>query len=276
MIKDILVQMDASPAASRRLDLALMLAERTEAHVVGLHVDSFEQMVMYPDIYASQLMELMAAEAARAVAGARTRFDQAIAGRAITTEWRAVKGLVDRKLAEHARYADLVVLGQNDPDEAKTASAARVAELVPLTSGKPCLVVPYTKGPSGFGDNILVAWDGSREASRAVADAMPLLRAAKQVTVAQIQAAPGDPFAGGLDLNAFSAHLARHGIALETRTEATEGRSVAQALLSLAASFSADLIVMGAYGHTRLRELILGGVTQEVLARMTIPVLMSH
>jgi|HubBroStandDraft_1064217.scaffolds.fasta_scaffold00058_34 nucleotide-binding universal stress UspA family protein len=277
MIKDILVHVDATPAAGRRLDLALSLAERTEAHVVGLYVDSFEQMLMYSDVYAvASLMEVVAEEAAREGAAAEARFQEEIAGRAVTTEWRAVKGLTDRKIAEHARYADLVVVGQNDPEEPATGSAARVPEVVPLTSGKPCLVVPHAQGPAGFGDKILVAWDGSREASRAVADAMPLLRAAGRVTIAQIKAPTGDPFASSLDLTAFAAHLARHGIDLETRTEAAEGRSVAQSLLALAGELSADLIVMGAYGHARLRELILGGVTSEILTRMTLPVLMSH
>lgn len=277
MIKDIVVQMDATPAASRRLDLALCLAERSEAHVVGLYVDSFEQMLMYSDIYAvASLMEVVAAEAARDAGASRARFDQAVAGRAVTTEWREVKGLTDRKLAEHGRYADLIVLGQNDPDEPSTGSAARVPEQVPLSSGKPCLIVPYKPCPPSFGEHVLVCWDGSREASRAVADALPLLRAAKQVTVAQIKAATGDPFAGGLDLAAFSTHLARHGIKLQVRTEAAEGRTVAQALLSMAQSLGADLMVMGAYGHTRLRELVMGGVTRDILVQMTVPVLMSH
>lgn len=277
MIKDILVHMDASAAGSRRLDLALMLAERTEAHVVGLYVDSIEQVLAYSDVFATNnLVEMVAAEAAKDAAAAHGRFDQAVAGRAVTTEWREVKGLADRKLAEHARYADLAVLGQNDPTAFATGPVARIPGQVPLASGKPCLIVPHSEGPAAFGGHILVAWDGSREASRAVADAMPLLRAARCVTVAQIQAATGDPFAGALDLTAFSAHLARHGIELQTRVEPTGIRSVAEALLALARAVSADLIVMGAYGHTRLRELILGGVTREILAKMTMPVLMSH
>ncbi|MGB8840776.1 MAG: universal stress protein [Aliidongia sp.] len=277
MIKDILVHVDATPAASLRLDLALMLAERTEAHVIGLYVDSFEQMLMYSDVYAvASLLDVVAEEAARDAAAARIRFDQAIAGRAITTEWRAVKGLTDRKIVEHVRYADLSVIGQNDPEAPTTGSLARVPDHVPLASGRPCLIVPHTPSPARFGDNILVAWNGSREAARAAGDAMPLLRAARQVTVVQVQGAVGDPFANNLDLLAFCAHLARHGIAVETRVEATDGRTAAEALLALGSEIAADLLVMGAYGHTRLRELVLGGVTRAILAQMTIPVLMSH
>ncbi|MEA2756193.1 MAG: hypothetical protein QOJ54_2482, partial [Aliidongia sp.] len=164
----------------------------------------------------------------------------------------------------------------NDPESPTTGSAARVPDHVPLASGRPCLLVPHDVGPARFGSNILIAWNGSREAARATADAMPLLRAAQQVTVVQIQGAVGDPFASNLDLLAFCAHLARHEIAIETRIEATDGRSVAQALLSLGTEIGADLLVMGAYGHTRLRELVLGGVTREILVGMTMPVLMSH
>jgi nucleotide-binding universal stress UspA family protein len=276
MIKDILVHVDALPAASRRLDLALMLAERTEAHIVGLYVDSFEQMLLYSDVYAvASLLDIVAEEAARTAEAARARFDQAVAGRAVTTEWRAVKGLTDRKIAEHARYADLTVLGQNDPDNLASGSAARAAEHVPLISGKPCLIVPHADGPVGFGENILIAWNGSREALRAVHDALPLLKSASKVVIFSFSSRKDAGLRGSAEM--LADHLSRHEVdSLISDWTNTGDMSAVEALFASLDTQDSDLLVAGAFGHSRTFEALFGGVSLELLRQPTLPILMSH
>ena len=178
-------------------------------------------------------------------------------------------------VATNARYADLAILGQHDPDDA--ASGPRyLPEEVMLGCGRPVLIVPYIGPAATFGERVIVAWDASREAARAVNDALPLLRRAKQVGVVSVNPRPW-PFAHGEEPGAdIGLHLARHGVKVEVQR--IEGRDIdtANAILSHVADQSADLLVMGGYGHSRLRELVLGGVTRTILTEMTVPVLMSH
>jgi nucleotide-binding universal stress UspA family protein len=145
-----------------------------------------------------------------------------------------------------------------------------------LYCGGPVMIVPYMGPAATFGERVIVAWDASREAARAVNDALPLLKRAKQVGVVSVNPRPW-PFAHGEEPGAdIGLHLARHGVKVEVQR--VEGRDIdtANAILSHVADRSADLLVMGGYGHSRLRELVLGGVTRTILTEMIVPVLMSH
>jgi nucleotide-binding universal stress UspA family protein len=277
MLKDILVHVDGGPAAERRIEAAAVLAEANEAHLVGLHVTSAAEDLPWIEGYATEMVIRYATDRAEADrARAREFFERQIAGRALSYEWRELSGFGDRTLSLQGRYADLIVLGQTDPAAAPFGTTAGVAEHVPLSAGRPCLILPRAGHWPTLGRHALVAWDGGREAARAVHDAMPLLSRAERVTVATI----GERVQGGGSADraaaALGAHLARHGVTVETRHDAGGALSVPDQLLSLAADLSADLMVMGAYGHNRLRELIMGGVTRAILDHMTLPVLMSH
>jgi nucleotide-binding universal stress UspA family protein len=277
MFKDILVHVDGAKAAERRVEAAAVLAEANEAHLVGLHVASAAEEMPWIEGYATEMVIRYATERAEADrARAREIFERQTAGRAMTREWRETGGLADRTVALHGRYADLIVLGQSDPAAAPFGASPGIAEHVPLSAGRPCLILPYAGQWPTLGQRALVAWDGGREAARAVNDALPLLRRAERVTIVTIgeRLQGGGPAAPGAA--ALGAHLARHGIAVETRHDAGGAIAVPDQLLSLAADLSADLLVMGAYGHNRLRDLIMGGVTRAILDHMTLPVLMSH
>lgn len=277
MLKDILVHVDGSPAAERRVEVAAALAEANEGHLTGLHVTSGAEDMPWVEGYATEMVIRYATERAEADrARARESFERQSAGRALTREWRETSGLVDRTVTLHGRYADLIVLGQSDPSAAGFGPAAGVAEHVPLSAGRPCLILPYAGSWPALGRRVLVAWDGGREAARAVNDALPLLKRAQQVTIVTI----GDRLQGGGRADhgaaALGAHLTRHGLAVTVRHDGGGSLAVPDLLLSLAADLSTDLLVMGAYGHNRLRELIMGGVTRAILDHMTVPVLMSH
>jgi nucleotide-binding universal stress UspA family protein len=274
--KDLLVVLDSAPDTQRRIDVATALAEQFAAHLVGLYpIPSPElpRRAGYADLAALEPIyhewRQRALEQAEAV---RNIFEHQADLRGVKSEWRVVAEGWEADPAPHARYADLAILGQRDPENDETALSRPQPERVTLASGRPILVVPYAGQFEKIGRCVLVAWNGSREAARAVADAMPILASAEAVTVLVV-----DPQAGvdlpGADI---ALHLARHGVKAQVERTVSADVPIGEVLLSRAADLGADLLVMGAYGHSRVRELLLGGATRSILASMTIPVLMSH
>jgi nucleotide-binding universal stress UspA family protein len=273
-LKDLLVIVDNDPACPARVEIARRLAEKHEAHLTGLHamprpVPLYTDMPVPQAVETAQWQDLQAAAArAEALFHAGTR------GTTARTEWRVAEGHVIEVASVHARYADLTVLGQGiDIGQASAALDVLPAELA-LAVGRPLLMVPrYGTFPT-VGEHVLVAWNGSREATRAVHDALPLLQRAKVVTVLSIDPEDtGEPRMPGGDI---ALHLSRHGVPVQTAAVKGADIAVGDLLLSYAADHGIDLIVMGAYGHTRLREMILGGATRDLLRSMTVPVLLSH
>ncbi|MCW7540899.1 universal stress protein [Aquabacterium sp. A7-Y] len=177
-------------------------------------------------------------------------------------------------MVQQARSCDLTVIGQTDREARDTAVQPDFPERLILQAGRPVLVLPRRGSFAGLGQKVLVAWNGSREAARALCDALPLLRRAGEVHLQYFDSPSGTELLGSR-LDDSCAWLARQGVAAQGHIDVTN-IDAGEALLSKAAHQGADLIVMGAYGHTRLSEFLLGGVTRTLLAQMTVPVLMSH
>jgi nucleotide-binding universal stress UspA family protein len=207
----------------------------------------------------------------------RAAFEQAAQRRGISAEWRAPTDGEEADPALHARYADLAILGQRNPAADDDAVIGRPRpEHVTLASGRPILVVPYAGRFATVGRNIVVAWNASREAARAVADAMPLLASAEAATVLAVDPQIGPGAQGDVPGADIALHLARHGVKVQIERTVSAEVPIGEVLLSRLSDLGADLLVMGAYGHSRTRELLLGGATRSILASMTVPVLMSH
>lgn len=278
--KDLLVVLDAGEDAPGRLELAAALAERFAAHLVGFYPIPSPDMPRRAGYAELAALEPVYREwRGRALEQAETlhaAFEHAARLRGISAEWRAVSGGWDANPALHARYADLAILGQRDPGDDEMATFRPRPERVTLASGRPILVVPYAGRFSTVGSRVLVAWNAGREAARAIADAMPLLAAADAVTVLAIDPQPGPDGHGELPGADIALHLARHGVKAQIERTPSADVPVGEVLLSRAADLGVDLLVMGAYGHSRTRELLLGGATRTILASMTVPVLMSH
>ena len=273
-LKDLLVMVDGSGRALKRLQLATELAERHGASLTGLYVpDVFyahtEAGRLLTEAELSQMPEHAREESRRLE---RAFWDQSRRA-GLNAEWRIAAGPAASAAAAHARFADLVVLGHVDPDDPATQVAKGSAEQVLFSSGRPVLVIPYTRPFITVGESVAIGWKTSREATRAVNDAIPILKKARSVTVLAVNAEPG--FRAGEPAAAEVArHLGYHGI-----NAAVVHRMVAPALepdslLDCAAEMRADLLVVGGYG--RLTQSILGGVTRVLLERMTLPVLLSH
>lgn len=176
----------------------------------------------------------------------------------------------------HARYCDLAVLGQEDPDDARLAGWTTVLESALLTSGRPILVVPYVGRHRMIGRRVLIGWKPVREASRAVHDALPLLGDAEAVTVLAIDPERDNDGRSEQQAADMARHLARHGLPVTAQETISDGLDAATILLNYSADLSSDLIVIGGYGHPRMREIVLGGVTRHLLRHAPVPVLMSH
>lgn len=275
--KDLLVHVDDSEANAGRVEAAVHLAAAYDAHLTGLYVlPSHTGIPVFTEAHIpGEILEAQRnANLARAEE-ARTAFTAAVENAGVSSEWRFVEGDVTATLSLHGRYADLLVLGQanySDP-----LSIGRWAmEQVLLDVGRPVLMIPYIGAPKVIGKRVIVAWNRSREAMRALHDALPLLQGADAVQVWSVnppRRRAGDDGSPGADI---SLHLARHGVKAEAAFSEANDIEVGELLLSRVADRQADLIVMGAYGRSRYRELILGGATREILGSMTVPVLMSH
>lgn len=279
-LKDILVHLDGTERAGVRLGLAADLARRHEAHLTALHVVDVE----LPAVFAGEaggtaafvdLMEDMRRDAAAEGAKVEAMFRDRTRLDGIAGEWRSVEGATRQQVALHARYADLVVVGQEGAGPGEP-SVPEVVEHALFASGRPVLVVPSAGRFETAGRRVLVGWNASREAARAVNDALPLLAQAEAVTVLAVNPRRGTGAHGEEPGADIALHLARHGVKVEVQRTAGSGIGDGDMILNAAADLSADLLVVGAYGHSRLREVVLGGVTRTLLRRMTVPVLMSH
>jgi len=209
------------------------------------------------------------------LAAAKTAFDKAVKGAHLSTEWRSESGYVDTQLGIHARYADLVVLGQNDPDGESDAPSDLPATLA-LSTGRPVLVVPHIGAKATPGKTVMLCWNASRESTRAASDALPLLRGADKVIVLSVDPKPSNNGHGAEPGADVATWLTRHGVKVTVQRDVAADSDVGSVILSRAADHDVDLIVMGLYGHSRLREVILGGASRTLLASMTVPVLMTH
>ncbi|MGZ5198566.1 MAG: universal stress protein [Telluria sp.] len=274
--KTVLVHADLSVHAPARIKLAAALANAHGAHLVGVAATGVSRF-MYPDTAAPLARTVAAPYAADLGAHAQQALDQFSAivreQAVVSHEARLVADDPEGALISMSRFADLVVLSQADPAHQVAGAVRELPEYVTLNVARPVLLVPYAGMPRRLDGNALVAWDGSVEASRALHHALPLLRQAGAVLIAQFAGEGENALAGhAADLLAW---FGRHGIPAaihELHTDIGDG----DALLSFAADRQSDLIVMGAYGHSRLRELLLGGVTRTMLDQMTVPVLMAH
>ena len=273
-IKSIVVHVDSGKATPARLDVALALATEHGAHLVGIHPRDLGMLPFYVEPSAG-LIEQQQRWVQEEAAQSREMFEKRTGSGGVSAEWRETDGSSAAITAMNGRYSDLVVVGQTDPDNPVFGTPASLPEDVALAVGRPVLVVPYIGGPTAF-RRVLVGWNASREATRAVNDALPILRKAERVTVLAVNPEGGPDGHGESPAADICHHLARHGVKAEAAYQRAEDIKAGDLLLSQAFDMSADLIVMGAYGQSRLREMVLGGATRTMLQHMTVPVLLSH
>lgn len=283
-LKDILVHVDNGNRSEARVNVALGLARRHGAHLTGLYAADipnteyfYGATLPFSGGGAEQVVQRMRADAAAASTGMETAFRDRLRREGLEGEWRFVEGHVPATVALHARYADLTIVGQPNPYDARDDAGGDATVVTPLmSSGRPVLVIPFAGDFRVIGEHVLVAWNASREAARAVNDALPLLEQAKKVTVLAVNPKQGIAGHGDVPAADIALHLARHGVKAEAAHTVANDIPDGEALLSYAADIGADLIVAGGYGHSRAREMVFGGVTRTLIEEMTVPVFLSH
>lgn len=259
---------------------AFSLAVQHDAHVTGIYVVPGLDDVMIPAGFGTAKLE---SEHRRffeqRAPGTREKFEEAARRHAVKAEWRMVEGqggMLANAVLQHASYADLIVTSQVSSSNAARTVEPDFVERLLLGSGRPVLIVPEAGDFSRIGSHVIIGWNATREAIRASFDAVPLLSKAGQVELVWVNAQNEPELSGDLPGTELAAVLSRHGADVTAKSLAAPELSPADALLNHAATVGADLLVMGGYGHSRLREYVFGGVTRGILETMTLPVLMSH
>ena len=272
-ITNILVHIDNNEASSKCLRAAITLAEQHSSSLTGLYIIPDMTMPFYGEMpIPLELLEAQKQETEALEAKAKAKFEAAVARFSISSQWQSVTGAAEYRVAEYARFTDLVILRQALDEDYLSENSGLAARVV-LRCTRPVLLIPDTGFAKPIGKRILVAWNSSREAVRAVNDALPLLQKASHVEVLAVAPDRGE---GDLPTADMCLHLARHGVKAEGEHIVADDLTAGESLLAHAQTMNMDLIVMGGYGHSRLRETVFGGATRHLLKNMTVPVLMSH
>ena len=277
MIKDIVLNLSLLNSRDVAMDFAVSAAATFNAHLAGIAFVYEPVIPVMVDRYGipAGVIDSQRIENEKAAKAAVARFDEAARRSALLAEARMLDAPVASApglFAHIARRFDLSVLGQPEPD--KPALNKLIVEAALFETGRPVLVVPYIQKAGLKLDHVMLCWDGSRSAARAVADAVPFILRSKLVEVVIVgnEPAKSDDIPGA----DIAGHLVRHGAKVELKRIDAVETDVANTLLSHAADTSVDFLVMGGYGHSRLREFILGGVTRGIMSSMTVPTLLSH
>jgi nucleotide-binding universal stress UspA family protein len=276
MYRDLLVHVDPSDGGRRRLTYALTMAEQLGARLTGIHVRTPPDLPpIYKPSYIDRITEELDARLALNAELSAELFRSATQGSAVPVRWRAVSGNMAHGVAEAARYADLVIVGQYEGEGGDDVHHPfSLADDIVRLAGRPIVVTPLEVAPFRCG-RVAVAWDGSAQSVRALHDAVPLLQRAEAIAIITVESV-GIGEQAGLNAVELTDHLGRHGIDRERiQCNLADGKHTSAILDHLRAG-GYDLLVMGAFGHPAWQELLFGGTTLELLEESPIPVLISR
>jgi len=277
--KTILVSLNDVERAPAILSAAMIIALRDDAHVVGLYVAP--AIRVHPAVQVNltpEIMEMQQSHFKAEAKQAKKIFEEETRKQGINGEWRQAASLtpnVADVVIEHGHEADLIVAGQVDTD-GDNGLELDFNERVALEAGRPVLVIPLAGDFKTIGEQVVVGWNATREAARAAFDALPLLKHASQVHLIWVDAQREPEVAGNLPGSELAASLSRHDVNVTAEKTPAAGVGVGEVLLNRVSDHGADLLVMGVYGHSRMREFIFGGASRSALHHMTVPVLMSN
>ncbi len=277
-IKDILVVCDTGEANDFRVETTLLFAKVFDAHVTGIHLtpysipsessSGFNKVI---DYLSSEKLET-AKETAETI---KANFESKASELEVPYEWNFTDGIDKQFIIDHARYADFVVLPQGYSSIAEE-HPHRIDDYLSIYMGRPTVIIPDIKKVFNLPKRIIIAWDESKEAARAVHDAMPFLEYAENVQIVSVSGTPKEEKSNIIYSDDLRKHLSHHGISTDVILADELEEGIGKTILQSGFEYDADLIVMGAYGETRLEEIVLGGVTRYLLNNTTIPLFLSH
>jgi len=279
-MKDILVHLDDSDACSHRIRTAVSLATKRDAHVIGVALRIKSTIADYiGEALPSGFQEAQRQAVEKSARKAIESFEAAATEAGISFETKTLHKSAAKApgaLAFYARHTDMTILGQTDIERSGASFNTALMEAVLFESGRPIYLVPYVGKKIAPVKTAVIAWDGGAKAARSVSDAIPLLQDREEVIILVINADEREGAHGSKPGADIAAHLSRYGINAKIERETVTDIDINGAILNFLADSGADLLVMGAYGHSRLREKAFGGVTHHILREMTAPVLMSN
>lgn len=279
MYRRISVHLDHGFDCARRTQVALTLARRHQAELVGIYATSAPPQYYYGEsVLLSRTLSVIRDLQTQNRDAVQKTFLETAAALDVPAAVRSVdNGSPSACVALLGRTSDLIVLSQENPDDIEAAHEIEFVEQTLLTAGRPVLVVPSSGDFPVIGERVLYCWDGSREAARALADAAPLLRAASHLVVLTMDEGAASRKGAAVPFDDLASYCVAQGMpAPEHVCRDIKGVGVGSTILNAAADYSADLVVMGAYGHSKLREWAMGGATASILKSMTVPIMFSH
>ncbi|GAA4334396.1 universal stress protein [Pigmentiphaga soli] len=278
MLGRIVVHIDYDSSCQRRVRAAARLAVEHGAELVGVYASFLQPQQAYEGIFVTaEIRSMLERRLVEECGRAQRLFFETAQEEGASWQWRTAEDLPERVLATQARYGDVLVMQQPSSDEPGPVRMPGIVASVILSAGRPVLVLPYAGEPATIGRRALVCWDGGREAARALADALPLLQRAEEVVLLTIDPRDDRATDPESETDDLATYCRSHGLPQPQRAIREDtGVSVGDAILNAASDYGSDLIVMGAYGHSQLRESILGGASRTLIESMTVPVLFSH
>ena len=273
-IKDLLVLCDASEANDYRVETAFSLAKVFDAHVTGIHLIPYPMIPVYGPVFPPYSAALQLEVADNDTKMLETKFLDMASDMKVSSTWKVMEGIDIDYVIDNARYADLVVTPQYYSRYGE-CGPQRLNDFFTVRLGRPLMVIPDLKKVHHLPHNIIIAWNESHEATRAVHDALPLLSYAENIQVVSVSKNDDEEKACMIYCEDLREHLGHHGIQADVISPKKSDKGTGNTILGSALEYDADLIVMGAYGHSRFKEIILGGATKYLLDNATIPLFLS-
>lgn len=277
--KTVLVSLNDLERNEALLASAAELARNFDAHLQGLYVIPAVEIYAGMDYGMPVVFEGNRETYQKSEKSVRNLFESLAQVAGIRSDFVVVDSItpsITDDVIDYARRSDIAIINQPPEDAGLSVTARAFVEKILLSTGRPTLVLPRKGGTSAIADLVIIGWSGRRESARAAFDSVPLLTRAKEVRVVWVDPEREHPRPGNLPGADLATALSRHGVNAAIEPLATGGREAGEALLTKISDSGANLLVMGAYGHSRLSELILGGATRSVLSGMNCPVLFSH
>ncbi|MGI9228149.1 MAG: universal stress protein [Gammaproteobacteria bacterium] len=277
-IKDIMVLCDAGEANDYRVETVLSLAKVYEAHVTGMYLVPYPVIPVYGGAFPETIPYTATDQLDKATNIAKklnAKFNEKASQFEVPHEWKTIDGIDVRYVIDNARYTDIVVVPQGYSRYGEE-NTQKIDDYLSIHLGRPLMVIPDLKKVFNLPKYVIIAWDESHEAARAVHDALPFLQYAERIQVVSVSVSPDEEKASMIYCDDLRKHLSHHGINVDVVSLDQSAKGTGGTIFQSALEYDADLIVMGAYGHSRLKEIVLGGATSYLLKHTTIPLFLSH
>ncbi|MGP1614696.1 MAG: universal stress protein [Pollutimonas bauzanensis] len=278
MLGRIAIHLNHDSGCKRRLRAAIQLASDHKAELIGVYPGELAARYMHEDtVIPDEIYHVLRNQAAHERGEIQKLFTHETAAAGVTAHWRTPQGAPDEALAMHARYCDLLIMSKSDNRDTVAAIVPNLPESVVMAAGRPVLMIPAVGEVLPIGRRVLFCWDHRRESARAFMDASPILQSCSELVVLTVDPQPENLRKQDLRENDFADYCASLGYPKPREIfKESEGFGVGNIILNSATDHGSDLIIMGAYGHSRMRQWVMGGASRTLLSSMTVPILLSH